>query len=343
MITLREIAALVGGELSGDGDIRITSVSDISEANSTQLTFVSEEKHLEAAAASKAAAFIIKRGLKLPGRAFVEVGSAHLAIAKVLEKISSKPTYPKGVHHSAVVSRHARLGKDVSIMPFTVIEDGAEIGDETVIMPFTYVGKDTKIGRNCLLYAGVTVRERITIGNNVIIHGGAVIGADGFGYTKQENGHYYKIPQVGTVVIEDDVEIGANSCIDRAMLSKTIIGRGTKIDNLVQIAHNVTIGEDCIFAAGSAVAGTCEIKKGVVLAGQVGVADHVTIGENTVVLAQSGVSKDIPDNKVYWGYPADEVKSAWRALAELRRMPVLIEKVKNLEIRLEEMEKRLRQ
>ena len=341
MITLREIAALVGGELSGDGDLRISSVADISEADSSQLTFVSEEKHLEAASASKAAAFLIKRGLKLPGKSVIEVGSAHLAVAKVLEKISSKTAYPKGVHHSAVVSRHARLGKDVSIMPFTVIEDGAEIGDETVIMPFTYVGKDTKIGRNCLLYTGVTVRERITIGNNVIIHGGAVIGADGFGYTKLDNGRYYKIPQTGTVVIEDDVEIGANSCIDRAMLSKTVIGRGTKIDNLVQVAHNVKVGEDCVFAAQCAIAGTCHIKKGVVLAGQVGIADHVNIGENAVVLAQSGVSKDIPDNKVYWGYPADEVKSAWRALAELRRMPVLIEKVKNLEIRLEEMEKRL--
>ncbi len=341
MITLREIAALVGGELTGDGDIRIASVADIGEADETQLAFVSEEKNLEAAYASKAAAFIVKHGLKLPGKTVVAVGSAHLAIAMVLEKIGNKAVYPKGVHHSAVVSRHARLGRDVSIMPFTVIEDGAEIGDNTVILPFTFIGRDTKIGRNCLIYSGVSIRERITIGSNVIIHSGAVIGADGFGFTKQENGRYYKIPQVGTVVIEDDVEIGANSCIDRAMLSKTVIGRGTKIDNLVQIAHNVKIGEDCVFAAHCAVAGTSDIKKGVVLAGQVGVADHVTIGENTVVLAQSGVSKDIPDNKVYWGYPADEVKSAWKALAEIRRMPVLIEKVKNLEIRLEEMEKRL--
>ncbi|MEI7904291.1 MAG: UDP-3-O-(3-hydroxymyristoyl)glucosamine N-acyltransferase [Candidatus Firestonebacteria bacterium] len=340
-MTLKEIADLVKGELKGEGHIRIDSVAELGEAVEGQIAFVSEEKHLEEAAASKASAFIIKSGLELPGKNTIAVPNAHFVIAKVIERLSPKPSYPKGVHHSAVVGRGARIGKDVSIMPFAVIEDGAEIGKNTVIFPFSYVGKDVKIGENCLIYQQVVIRERVKIGNNVIIHCGAIIGADGFGYTKLEDGTYYKLPHVGNVIIEDDVDIGANTTIDRAMLSRTVIKKGAKIDNLVQIGHNVTIGENCIIAAQSGVAGSAKMMKGSILAGQVGLADHVTVGENTVVLAQSGVSKDIPDNKVYWGYPADEVKAAWKALAEVRRLPSLIEKIKNIEILLEELAKKL--
>ena len=340
-MTLKEIAELVKGELKGEGHIRVDSVAEISEAHEGQITFVSEEKHLEAALDSKASAFIIKAGLDLPGKITIAVLNAHLAVAKVIERLSPKPSYPKGIHHSDVVGRGARTGKDVSIMPFAVVEDGAEIGENTVIFPHVYIGKDVKIGSNCLIYPSVVIRERVRIGNNVILHCGAVIGSDGFGYTKLEDGTYYKMPHVGNVIIEDDVEIGANTTIDRAMLSRTVIKKGAKIDNLVQVGHNVIIGENCIVAAQSGIAGSAELKKGSILAGQVGIADHVTVGENTVVLAQSGISKDVPDNKVYWGYPADEVKSAWKTLAELRRLPNLSEKVKNIEILFEELAKKL--
>lgn len=342
MLTLKEIADLVKGTLTGEGNLHIKGVADLAEAKENDISFVAEKKFLKQSLDSRAAAFIIKTGLKIKDKPIIEVSNPYLAIAKVLEKFIKKEGAVKGIHPAAIISNSAKIGRDISIQPYAVIQDNAEIGDSTVVGPFTYIGKNSKIGEGGYLYPRVIIMENVTIGKNVIIHPGAVIGSDGFGYTILEDGTFYKIPQIGQVIIEDDVEIGANTCIDRAMLSRTIIRKGSKIDNLVQIAHNCEIGENSILAGQSGLSGSVKLEKNVVLGGQVGVADHLSIGENSIVLAQSGVSKDLPANQVYWGYPADEVKKAWKNLAEMKRLSKLNDKIKILEAKIKELEEKIK-
>jgi len=341
MLKLSEVADITAGQLSGEPGIYIYRVSDLEEAKEGDISFVCEEKYVKQAEASKASAFIVKTGIVIAGRNLITVPNPHYSVAKVMEKLYLKEETIKGVHPASLVSEKAKVGANVSIMPYVIIESGAEIGENTVIYPFVYIGKNTKIGQSSIIYPNVVIREDVTVGNHVIIHAGAVIGSDGFGYTKKEDHTFYKIPQVGKVVIEDYVEIGANACIDRAMLFETRIKQGTKIDNLVQIAHNTCIGENCILAAQSGVAGSAKLAKGVILAGQAGVADHVTVGENAFILSQSGVSKDLEGNKIYVGSPAEEARQAWKTMAEVKRLSELSLKVKLLEQRLKEIDEYL--
>ena len=342
MLTLSEIADITEGKLTGEAGIEIYRVSDIPEAKAGDLSFVCEEKYNKQAELSKASAFIVKEGIVMAGRSFVSVPNPHYAVARVMEKLYYKEETDKGVHPSALVSKNVKLGRNIAIKPYVIIEDGAEIGDNTVIHPFTFIGKNARIGLSTVIYPNVVIREDVVIGNHVIIHAGAVIGSDGFGYTKKEDHTFYKIPQVGKVVIEDYVEIGANACIDRAMLFETRVKQGPKIDNLVQVAHNTSIGENCILAAQSGVAGSAKLSNGVILAGQVGVADHVTIGENAFILSQAGVSKDLEGNKVYAGSPAEEARQAWKNMAEVKRLSELSSKVKLLQQRLKEIDEYLK-
>src|SRR3989338_5988588 len=289
--TLAEISEFVGGEVVGNGDLIITGICGIKEAKEGDLTFVANSKYFSLLDQTSASAIITPRGMNVPGKSIIRTDNPSLAFASIITKFIKEKTHlSRGIHKTAIIADDAHIGRDVSIGPYTVIDQGASIGDHSIIYSGCYIGYRTTIGENCLIYPNVMIREEISIGNRVIINGGAVIGSDGFGFINV-NGVHEKIPQIGTVVIEDDVEIGANVTIDRARFDKTFIGRGTKIDNLVQIAHNVVIGEDCIIVAQVGISGSSHIKKKVTLAGQSGIAGHLTVGEGAVVASQSGVVK----------------------------------------------------
>jgi len=269
---------------------------------------------------------------------FIRVNDPGSAIAKIAQRfVGDEVRFKPGIHPTAIIGENVRLGNDVVVRPYVVIEDGASIGSNTVIYPHVYVGHSSELGTNCLIYANVSIRERIKIGNNVIIHNGAVIGSDGFGFTTI-NGVHHKIPQLGTVEVEDDVEIGANVTIDRARFDKTHIGKGTKIDNLVQIAHNVWIGERCVIVGQSGIAGSSRIGNNVVLAAQAGVDGHLEIGDNAVITGRAGVTKSIPSNAKVSGFPAQNHDKQRREHIYLRKLPEYCAKIKDLEERLLKLE-----
>jgi UDP-3-O-[3-hydroxymyristoyl] glucosamine N-acyltransferase len=244
---------------------------------------------------------------------------------------------PPGVHPSALVGKRVSLGAGVAIMANVVIQDGVTIGDGTTLYPGVYIGHDSAIGKSCILYPNCVVRERVTIGDRVVLQPGAVIGADGFGYDPASVPHR-KIGQVGTIIIEDDVEIGANTTIDRATLDLTVVRRGTKIDNLVQVAHNVIIGQDCLISSQSGIAGSTTVGDNVILGGQVGVGDHVKIGDNVVVAAKSGVTKPVADGEIVYGNPAGQRSEKQREVVSLRRVPQLAKLLKELNKRVQYLE-----
>lgn len=262
---LKELAPLLSGEILGDPEIEITGVSGINEAKDGDITFVSAKKYIKDISKCRASCVIVKDPLSGTGITQLKVSNPYLAFAKLLEHFYIKPGKPAGTSKDAIVSDKAEVGKNVSIFPFTYIADGASIGNGTIVYPYVFIGEKTTIGEDCILHPHVTVRENVKIGKRVIIHAGTVIGSDGFGYVIEE-GKHYKIPQVGGVIIEDDVEIGSNVSIDRATTGNTVIGKGTKIDNLVQIAHNVNIGNNSILAGQVGIAGSSEIGDYVILA-----------------------------------------------------------------------------
>jgi len=343
-IKLKEIASLIKGELKGDGDVTITGASGIKEAGDGELTFLANPKYASLVESTRAAAVIVEKGWSVPTtKPLIRVDNASLAFNKLIELFGPKKLeFPRGVHAMAVVSKKAKLGTNVSVGPFAVIEEAAVIGDRTVIRSGVYIGHGTTVGADCHLYPNVIIRERCEIGNRVFIHGGSVIGSDGFGYVAVKGVHQ-KIPQIGRVVIEDDVEIGSNVTIDRARFDKTIIRTGTKIDNLVQIAHNCDIGENSIIVAQVGISGSTSIGKNVILAGQVGVVGHVSIGDNTIIGAKGGVSKSVPPNAYYIGIPAIEGKHFKKVHAAYMRLPSLMSKVRELEQKLAALEKQLAQ
>jgi len=328
--TLSEIAKLIGGEVVGDAHVKITGLTGIEKAGPGDLVFARDARYLKEAENTPAAAIIVPADIKESSKSLIKVKNPDYAFSKLLEMEAPGYKAKKGIHPTAVIGENVKLGKDLSIGAHVVIGDESKIGNGTVIYPLVYIGEKVKIGNDVLIYANVSIREETSIGNNVIIHNGAVIGSDGFGFVK-ENGKYYKVPQIGRVIIEDDVEIGANVTIDRATVGDTLVKRGTKIDNLVQIAHNVTIGEDCAIVAQVGVSGSVEIGNNVVLAGQVGVAGHLVIGENSVVAGKSGVTKDVPPNSYVSGFPAQPHKEELKMKASLQRLPILSRIVQELE------------
>ena len=339
--TLGEIAKHVGGELVGGAGVIITGVCGIKEAQEGDITFVANQKYFSLIKTTKASAIIAPLDVPISGKAVIRTMNPSLAFAQTLNLFLEDEFKPlRGIHPTAIISKEAIIGKDVSIGPFTVIEADAAIGDNATITSGCFIGQHTKIGRGCLIYPNVIIREKVTIGNRVIIHSGTVIGSDGFGFVSL-NGVHEKIPQVGVVIIEDNVEIGANVTIDRARFDKTFIGQGTKIDNLVQIAHNVHIGRNCLIVSQVGISGSVVIEDGVVLAGQVGVAGHLTIGEGSVVTAKSGVSKSIPPNTIVWGIPAKPHLHAKRVNAAMQKLPDYVKTIHELKKRIEELEARL--
>lgn len=341
--TLKEIAELIGGKITGDENIAITGVSGIKEARQGDITFLANPKYFGLLDKTQASAVIVALDTQATQKPVIRTKNPSLAFTEVINSFTPyEIKHPKGVHPAAIVGKNVTLGKGVGIGAYAVIDDEASIGDDTVIYSGSFVGRKTKIGSNTLIYPNVSIRERISIGSRVIIHSGTVIGSDGFGFVAIE-GLHHKIPQIGTVEIGDDVEIGANVTIDRARFDKTVIGKGTKIDNLVQIAHNVIIGENCIIVAQVGISGSTTLGKNVTLAGQVGVVGHITIGDNAIVMAQSGVNKPVPADTMAWGYPAKPAEIARRVNAGVQNLPRLYHTVAELKKKVEELEAKLKE
>lgn len=329
---LRELAVTLNGELSGNPDLDISGVAGIFDAKKGDVTFLSDKKLLQDCADSKASCVIVRNFMPELDKPQIKVNNPLYAFAKALEAFYVEPYKTAGISKGSFISEKANIGADVTIHPLSYVSDNAVIGDNTVIFPGVYIGNETVIGSECILYPNVTVREKVRIGSRVIIHSGAVVGSDGFGYVP-EGGRHYKIPQVGGVVIGDDVEIGANVTIDRATTGNTVIGSGTKIDNLVQVAHNVRIGENSIIVAQTGIAGSANIGSYVVLGGQVGIADHANIEDGSMVGAQSGVFGKLQKG-VYSGSPAIPHRDWLRSTSIFARLPELMKKVRELEDRL---------
>lgn len=338
--TLKEIAAFVNGTVSRNPETVITGVAGIREAREGDITFLANPKYLPLVEKTTASAIVVSPGIT-PGLPAIVVDNPSLAFIKIVAMMMPKQEHhPRGVHPTAVVSAKASLGRNVSLGAYVVIEDGASVGDDSVIYPFCFVGKETRIGRRALLYPNVTVREQITIGDGVIIHSGTVVGSDGFGFVTVA-GEHHKVPQVGTVEIGDNVEIGANVTIDRARFNKTVIGSGTKIDNLVQIAHNVAVGTNSLIVAQVGISGSTIIGNRVTIAGQAGLAGHITVGEDAVIAAQAGVTKSVSPATIVSGYPAQPHETAKRINAYIQGLPKLHEEIKQLKNRIEELEKKI--
>ena len=336
--TLGEIADLVNGELVGNPDTVVTGISGIKEAQEGDITFLANSKYYSLLKTTRASAIITSKEVTDSDKPLIKTDNPSVAFTKVVGLASpSSIRHPQGIHPTAIIAPGAQLGKDVAIGAYAIIEEDVSIGEGTIVYGGCYVGNQTKIGKDCLLYPHVSVRERIEIGDRVIVHSGAVIGSDGFGFA-MVRGVQKKIPQIGTVAIEDDVEIGANVTIDRARFDKTIIGKGTKIDNLVQIAHNVITGENCVVVAQAGVSGSTILGKGVILAGQAGIVGHIRIGDGSIVAAQAGVTKSIPAQTKVSGYPAKLHSEAKRVNACIQRLPDLYKKIKELEAKVKDLE-----
>ncbi|MFC1709458.1 UDP-3-O-(3-hydroxymyristoyl)glucosamine N-acyltransferase [Candidatus Omnitrophota bacterium] len=336
--TLKEVAALIGAKFTGDPDILITGIAGIKEAKEGDITFVRNNKYLQFVSDTKASVVIVSQKIKDTTKPIIITDNPSLAFAKAVSLFYPfKDIIKKGVHPSVVTGNNVKLGRGISVGPYVVIEDGAEIGDRCIIYPGAYIGYEAVLGEDCIIYANVSVREKTSIGKRVIIHAGTVIGSDGFGYDTVKGAHY-KIPQLGRVVIEDDVEIGANVTIDRARFDRTIIGKGTKIDNLVQIAHNVITGENCIIVSQVGISGSTSLGNNVILAGQAGLAGHLKIGDNVIVGGQAGVITSIPPKTFVSGYPAKPHRQAVKINGCIQRLPQLNETVAELKKRLDDIE-----
>jgi UDP-3-O-[3-hydroxymyristoyl] glucosamine N-acyltransferase len=342
-LTLGQIAQKLGATVEGDASILIHGVAGVRDATADEIAFVAQARYAADAEASAAGAMLVSQEWKQPLRAvLIRVDKPEAAFAQVASWFAAiTPPPPPGVHPSAIVSSQARLGQNVSIGPLTVIEDGAVLGDDVVVGAQCYIGHGACIGRQSRLYQQVSIREHCQLGERVIVHNGTVIGSDGFGYHVDSNGVRTKIPQIGIVVLGDDVEVGANVTIDRARFGKTRIGRGVKIDNLVQIAHNVVIGEDAVLVSQVGISGSTIVGRKAILAGQVGVAGHLTIGDGAVVGAQGGVTKNVPPGVFVSGYPAAPHKEAAKLHAMVARLPELRARVAELQKRIASIEARL--
>ncbi len=325
---------MCGGELLGNPGEKITGAASVAEATAGEITFYGNTRYLPAFRKTRAsAAFVPADFDEKVVASQIRVANPTKAFEQVVLKFAPKPVkFLPGIHPSAIIDPAAKLGAQVSVQPYAVIESGAEIGDKTVIGAGTYVGHETTIGSDCVVYPHVTLRERCQIGSRVIIHSGAVIGADGFGF-EVDQGQQKKVPQIGIVQIDDDVEIGANTTVDRARFGRTWIQRGVKIDNLVQIAHNVVIGENSVVAAQVGVAGSVRIGRGVMIGGQAGIIGHIEIGDGTMIGAQSGVSKSL-NGGIWWATPTVPLKDAKEQIAWVRRLGDFFERVKELEKKL---------
>lgn len=337
-VTLDQVAKAVGGTVIGDGGIEISGVAGIREAQEGELTFLANPRYESYLTKTRASAIIVAENHLDLGKPLIQNPNPYLAFLNAVRFFAGEAERPAaGIHPAAVVAPDARVAPDASVGPYVAIGPGAVVGPRSVLHPGCVLGARARIGQDSLLYPNVVVREECVVGDRVIIHAGTVVGSDGFGFVR-DGDVYRKLPQVGNVVIEDDVEIGANVTIDRATTGTTRIGCGSKIDNLVQIAHNVQIGRNCILVSQVGISGSTSVGDHAVLAGQVGVVGHIEIGAGAMVGAQSGVSKSVPAGERVFGYPARPVTQTKRIEASLRHLPELIQSVRDLRRRVNELE-----
>lgn len=328
--TLKEIADRVGGRLEGDPGRRLTGVQPLDAAGPRDLSFLTHPRYREAAAISRAGALLVRTGEQVEGRDLILVASPYTALATVMELFFPRRHPAPGVSPQAVVADGAVLGRDVSVGPLAVVADGCRLGDRVVLMPGVVLGEGVNVGPDTVLHPGVVIAEGTVIGARVVIHAGAIVGSDGFGYGEAEGGRA-RIPQVGIVRIGDDVAIGAGTTIDRATFGETVIGAGSRLDNLVQVGHNVTIGEGSVLVAQTGIAGSTRLGRSVVMAGQSGAAGHLCIGDGAVVGAKSAVLADLDPGAFVIGHPAIDHREWKRAQAAWRRLPDLLRRVQRLE------------
>lgn len=340
--TAEMIAGFLGGEIVGDKLATVHTVSSIEEGKTGSLTYLTNPKYEPHLYTTQASIVLVDKSFE-PSRpvaaTLVKVENAGACVVRLLEMYNAAKPRRRGVSRLASVAGGASLGEECYVGDFAVVEEGAKIGRGCQIYPQTYVGSGVEIGENTVLYPGVKIYEGCKVGRNCILHAGAVVGADGFGFLPNAEGGFDKIPQLGNVVIEDDVEIGANTCIDRAKTDSTVIRRGVKLDNLIQIGHNVQIGENTVSSAQTGIAGTSKVGRNCFLAGQVGIADHVSIGDRVKIGSKSGLDKDVPDGEIRFGYPALPGMQYHRAANVFKRLPELDKRVGALEKALEALEK----
>lgn len=340
MYTLEHLAKLVSGRLEGDGTTPIHGVAPVAEAGPGRITFATDSNTLAAAKRSQAAAVIIAEDAPSLDKPVIRTANPRLAFSRVLELFAFSPLTPAGIAPDAHIAEDASVGTGVAVGPRAHIGPGTTIGDNAVVHPGVYVGADVVIGENTVLHPGVVVLDRVHIGSRVLLHPGVVVGVDGFGFVPAD-GRHHKVPHIGSVAIGDDVEIGANAIVARATMGATTIGRGTKIDGLVFVAHNVKLGEDVIIVGHSAVAGGATVEDGVTLAGQTGVAGHLTIGAGAIVGARGLVLGDVEAGQFVSGSPARAHRESLRVTAATHRLPELLRTVSQLEARVAELEARL--
>jgi len=331
-MNLSDIAIAIGARLeNASAETEISGVSAIEHAAPGQLSFLHNPKYAPAAKTTRASAVIIDENFPAISTGMLRTNNPHLAWAKAVALFYNPPRYDPGVHPTAVIHSTAKVGKNAHLGPYVVIDENVEIGDNAVLLAHVTIYRGAKIGKNFFAHTHATVREFCRLGDNVLLQNGVIIGADGFGFAKDDSGYWFKIVQSGIVVVGDDVEIQAGSCIDRASIGQTTIARGVKIDNLVQVGHTSNIGEDTLLCAQVGLAGSTEIGKKVILAGQVGVAGHCKIGDGAIATAQSGIPNDVPANTIVSGYPAIENKLWLRCCAVFNKLPDLAKVVRRLQ------------
>jgi UDP-3-O-[3-hydroxymyristoyl] glucosamine N-acyltransferase len=335
---LRELADRLSCRLEGDGELEVHRVASIEGAQPGDLTFLANPRYASFVRTTRATAIIVDEGPVSAQCAMLRTREPYLAFARAVSLFTAATRPAVGIDRLTVVAPDAEIGENVSIGPFVTIGAGARIGCNTIIYPNVCIGEGARVGDDCILHSHVAVRERVNIGNRVIIQNGAVVGSDGYGFVKRADGTHQKIPQTSSVVIEDDVEIGANTAIDRPAVGETRIGAGTKIDNLVQVAHGVTIGRNVLLAAQVGIAGSTTIGDDVMLGGQVGIAGHVEIGKGVVAVGQSGITNSLPPGAFVSGYPAIDNRDWRKASAVFHRLPALKKRLADLEKRVAELE-----
>jgi UDP-3-O-[3-hydroxymyristoyl] glucosamine N-acyltransferase len=338
-VKLRELAERLGCRLEGDGEIEIARVAGIQDAEPGDLTFLANPKYEQALAETRASAVILRDEAKSAPCAMLRTRDPYLAFARAVGVFAPAWRPAPGVHAMAAVAADARIGSGVSIGAFVSIGDGATIGDNTVIFPNVTIGPGTRVGADCVIHANVAIRERVTLGDRVILQNGVVIGSDGYGFVRRGDGTHEKIPQVATVVIEDDVELGANTTVDRPAVGETRIRSGTKIDNLVMIGHGVSVGRNVLMAAQVGIAGSTDVADDVVFGGQVGVGGHLTIGRGAVAVGQSGVTNSLEPGALVAGYPAIDNREWRKASVVFKRLPELKRRIEELEAQLAALKK----
>lgn len=340
-LTVKKLAQLLNCPYEGEGQTEITGVASLDRAQKGELVFLAQAKNLSLLEQSQASAAIIPSDLTYSKIAVIKSDQPYLSFIRAVKLFFKPYRLPPGIHPQAVVDPSAKIGKDVAIGAFSFIGEGVKIGAGTIIFPLVSIYPQVTIGQKTVIHSQVSIREGVRIGNKVIIHNGATIGADGFGYQPDKQGSHIKIPQIGTVVIEDEVEIGANTTIDRAALGETVIKKGAKIDNLVQVAHNVTIGRNTILAAQTGIAGSTQVGNDVLMGGQVGVTDHVSIGNKVIAAAKTGITKSIPPKAIVSGSPHLDIRDWRKVWVLLPHLYDLVKDVKKLKKRIEDLEKKL--